>query len=177
MAKKKKLNINDLLKEDKLYEKETPIEINDKVTLYYAQKFGYDKIDELLTELVETYNFTVNTENVEPMDDASVLKYLNFLIVKHFTNLQEATEGFDFYQNIEVSAKAYDKGWIKVVIDELDYIELSKVYDKYYELVEAGKQLMKLSTKEQRKLMDTVQSEYMRKKLGADDGEKIIPQL
>jgi len=177
MVKKKKLNITtDLLKEDKLYEKETPIQINDKVTLYYAQKFGYDKIDELLIELAETYNFTVNTENVESMDDASVLKYLNFLIVKHFTNLQEATEGFDFYQNIEVSAKAYDKGWIKAVIDELDYIELSKVYDKFYEMVESGEQLMKLATKEQRKLIDTVQSDYLRKKLGADNGKKIIPQ-
>ena len=110
MAKKKKLNINELLKDDKAYKKEKPIKINDKVTLYYAEKFGYEKIDELLTELMNTYNFTLDTDGVESMDDASVLMYLNFLIVKHFTNLQEAMDGLNYYQNIEASVKAYDKG-------------------------------------------------------------------
>ena len=172
MVKKKKLNINELLKDDKAYKKEKPIKINDKVTLYYAEKFGYEKIDELLTELMDTYNFTLNTDGVESMDDASVLMYLNFLIVKHFTNLQEAMDGLDYYQNIEASVKAYDKGWINIVIDTMDVVELSKVYDKFYELVRSGEQLMKMSKEAQVELANTVQSDLLKKKLGGNIGKE-----
>ena len=166
MAKKKKLNINELLKDDKAYKKEKPIKINDKVTLYYAEKFGHEKIDELLTELADTYKFTLDTDGVESMDDASMLMYLNFLIVKYFTNLQEAMDGLDYYQNIEASVKAYDKGWINIVIDTMDVIELSKVYDKFYDFVRSGEQLMMMSKKAQVELANTVQSDILKKKFG-----------
>lgn len=173
MARKKKLNITDLMKDEKAYQKEKPIKINDKVTLYYAEKFGQTKIDELLTELLETVNFTSTTEGVEEMDNVSILMYLNFLIVKHFTNLQEAMEGLDFYQNIEASVKAYDKGWVNIVIETMDVVELSKVYDKFYDLVRSGDKFIKMTNDAQEELVNTVKSDFLKKKLGGNVGKKI----
>ena len=172
MARKKKLNIDDLMKDDKAYQKEAPIKIDNKVTLYYCKKFGQTKIDEVLTELADTVNFTLENNDVEDMDDASVLMYLNFLIVKHFTNLQEAMVGLDYYQNIEASVKAYDKGWVNIVIDAMDVLEVSKVYDKFYELVQSADQIRKMSDKAQQELIETVQSNLLKKKLGGHIGKE-----
>ena len=180
MAKKKKLNINELLKEDKLFEKETPIQINDKVTLYYAQKFGFDKIDILLMDLMETIKFAQENGHDFPSTDEHVIQYLDFLIFKHFTNIQEALEGADYYMNIATYTEAYKKGWMLKVMNDFDYEEVGKVYEKFNLVVQNGEKFNRLQEKEKQKLLNIVKNETLRKKLTSGDaiGEesKSIPQ-
>src|SRR5690606_8768960 len=100
MARKKKLNLDLLMNDDKIFEKNQECKVDEKVTFYYSQTIGHDKIDELLTELAETMKFAEENNTEYPSNMLHVIEYLQYLSFKYFTNLEEALNSKDYNKNI-----------------------------------------------------------------------------
>jgi len=178
MVKKKSLKVDDLLTSNKEHEKIIPFKVNEKATLYYCKKIGYKSIDKLLKELGEAHDYTINTDGVEPMDDIAFYEYFDFLIVKYFTNLEEVLEGADLLTNLKVRDAGYNEGWLIEMFSKIDTEEIEKIFNRYHQLSQIGTEILNIQEREQRKMIDGLKSEHMRKKLGVVSGEesKSIPQ-
>lgn len=143
MVRKKNTKLQDLIKVDKSYEKINSEVINDKITLYYAEKIGYQDIDLLLKELSDTFT-EANTKGLEfPVNDLHAVEYLQFLIFKYMTNLKEMLEvaEADFELNIVTYRDLYNKGIMQKIMNNIDIVEIEKVFDKYYELGKLGREI------------------------------------
>lgn len=134
MAKKKDLNLEELLKQDKDFEKSKRLDLTNKITLYYAKALPQRKVDELFKELLNSVKFDAEHNIKFFSDDENVNKYLLYLIVKYFTNLEEALVGQDLYVNIDTFNQLYDKGFLSKVLVTLDEDEVGKVQEAYANL-------------------------------------------
>lgn len=136
MAKKKELNLEELLKVDKDFEKSKRLDLSNKITLYYSKGIPTSKIDDLFKELMNSIKFD-KENNVGFFDsDESVNKYVLYLIVKYFTNLEETLINEDLYVNIQTFNQLYDKGYLTRILLTLDEDEVAKVQEAYVRLTE-----------------------------------------
>lgn len=134
MAKKKELKLEEVLKSDKDFEKSKRLDLNSKITFYYAKSIPERKIDDLFKELLNSIKFD-KENNVGFFDsDEAVNKYVIYLIVKYFTNLEEALMDKDLYVNIQTFNQLYDKGFLNRVLVTLDEDEIAKVQEAYVNL-------------------------------------------
>lgn len=107
---------------------------NDKYILYYPL-FSDIKIDELLQELDETINHC--KENDKRLDnDEKCTKYLQFLIVKHFTSLKDELIDRSVDVHFETKSALEKSGLQRILLDHvLDSNEIHKVLDRRNALV------------------------------------------
>lgn len=187
MAKrKKKLTLDAIFKNEQSYDKVKSVLVDEEQNIHvrYAPKFKKSKIDEVLVELFQTIQYI--QENKEklveqgitpfPETDGDALKYLTFLTIKHFTELEDALKGKDHETHIATMYGLYDKGWMDVLVDEFDLNEQGKVFDAYYKLIEATAELEKQSNSMKSFVEENVQTKVLKSKLlGDEDGKESTP--
>lgn len=162
MARKKKLNLDLLMNDDKVFEKNQALKIDDKVTLYYSQSIGHDKIDELLMELAETLKYAEENKTDYPSNTLHVIEYLQYLSFKYFTNLEEALNSKDYETNIVAFRNAYKKGWMQKVLEELDLNEYGKVFDRFYETIDNTAKIANLQEKTKQELLGSIKNKEVK---------------
>lgn len=187
MAKrKKKLTLDAIFKNEQSFDKVKSVLVDKEQNIHvkYAPKFKKSKIDEVLVELLQTLVYVENNKDEMvkqgispfPETDNDALKYLTFLMVKHFTELEDALKGRDHDTHIATMYALYDKGWMDALVEEFDLNEQGKVFDAYYKMVEATAELEKQSKSMKTFVEENVQTEVLKSKLlGDENGEKSAP--
>jgi len=101
-------------------------------TLMYHPTFSTKKRDALMKEFFHSVQFAAENEIEFFKTQEEEIMYLNFLIIKYFTDISKMLEGQDLYTHIEAYKKLYDSGYVEIIINEAFHIdEVAKVQNHY----------------------------------------------
>lgn len=148
-------------KKEKFY-----LDENKENFIHYFPIFSKKKIDDLLTELMTTIQYC-KSNNLEYLsNDAEILQYTNFLIIKYFTSLHTELKDKSFEIHIDTLEKLYDSEMYDLFLAEMFNDEqLTKVIDKLYEVNELANKYEKV-LKEQKLILDNkIQNKVLKNKL------------
>lgn len=153
-TRNKKLTLNKIKKEYKKINTMSIFEHDpiNKVNIKYYEVFPEDKIEELLVHSYETLEY-IEKEKLEPFKtDGDFYKYIGFLIIKFFTELNNEIPN-DFPSQIAILNQMISTGvYRKLMNDMFDVNEITKVYDRIAETSEKVIQLNQMVEKEMAKL-------------------------
>ncbi|QIC46292.1 hypothetical protein GAG94_03605 [Lysinibacillus sphaericus] len=103
--------------------------------IYYYPKFSEDKINDIFEELISTSKYCKENKISKLQKDDQVTEYLQFLIIKHFTSLNDelGNESFDtHYRTMKALGK---NGLHRVFLDHMfDSAEVIKVLKRKNEV-------------------------------------------
>lgn len=108
--------------------------MNEEQTEYlmYHPTFSAKKQDALMKEFFSSVQFAHENKIEFFVNQEEELMYLNFLIIKYFTDIYKMLEGQDLYTHIEVYRQMYDSGYIEIIVNEaFDINEVAKVQNRY----------------------------------------------
>jgi hypothetical protein len=130
----KKLNTNNVLSlHDKTF-KQKPITIDvegESFEVLIDTKFQVSKIQQLLTEVMER-----NQQLIKINDIFDITYYMNFLVIKYFTNIEIAKED-DFETQIRIFKALLDLEIFDKIMENFDKGELDKI-NKYMKKASAN---------------------------------------
>ncbi|MCL1696255.1 MULTISPECIES: hypothetical protein [unclassified Lysinibacillus] len=134
--------------------------------IYYFPTFGKNKSDELIIELATTINYC-HDKNIDFLkNDADVLKYVHFLIIKHFSSLYEEIKDKSFEVHIETLSKMYDTGMYDLFFNEIfNEDEVQKVIDQLYLTEELADKYVKELTEQKEIISKNVNTQLLRDKV------------
>lgn len=128
----KQIELSHIEKQNKEMSKLSSFTLDEEQNLQikYHEKFGKDKIDELLTELYEKTNYAKENNLTYFQEDDFFLQYTHFLIIKHFTSLENEIPD-DLESQINIMEQIYNIGLFERLFDEvLPPDQVEKVIEK-----------------------------------------------
>ena len=153
-VEKKKKEID---KKEKFY-----LDEDKKDFIYYYPVFSEQKIDNLIVELMEVIKECKERSLNYLTNDAEILQYCEFLIIKHFTSLSNELEGKTLEVHLETMSKMYDSRMLDMFMNDMfDELEKHRVFDKLNNV----EKLAELYIAEINKTMENVQSDVVKKKI------------
>lgn len=105
------------------------IKLNDEITVKYYKRFTNDKITELVTDLVQLTQVTSKLEKPYPVNDLDFYAFINFLIIKHFTDFKEEISELNPEAHIAMLFELAKTSWYSDLINAFDAKEVKKVHD------------------------------------------------
>lgn len=103
--------------------------------IYYFPIFSKNKRDELIVELASSINYCKENNLDYLKNDADILQYTYFLVIKHFTSLYDELKDKSFEVHIETLSKLYDTEIYDLFFKEVfDEVEVQKVIDQLYSI-------------------------------------------
>lgn len=109
--------------------------LNEEQTEYfmYHPTFSTKKRDALMKEFLETLEFCNENKIDHFKTESDELYYLNFLIVKYFTDVtSKHLEDADYYAHVAAFDALYESGWLEIIVNEaFDIEEIAKVTNQY----------------------------------------------
>lgn len=114
----------------------------------YNPIFPQSYKDKLIVELVETAGYFKEKEMDNLQSEADVLIYINFLIMKYFSDLGEHTEDMTYEELYSLAKDAHDSGIMEIFMTTIfNSKEVAKVIQQIVEsmniIVELGDNLNK----------------------------------
>lgn len=133
-----KKRVKELEKKEKFYlDKE-----NDEY-IYYYPKFSDTKINELIEELYKTITYCQENKLDKLNTDEEIGRYLQFLIIKHFTSFKSEVDNKPFDIHYASMEMLEEVGLHRTFLNHMfDPVEVNKVLDRKNEIEKLGETLI-----------------------------------
>ncbi|KOS61432.1 hypothetical protein FJQ98_16715 [Lysinibacillus agricola] len=131
----------------------------------YDVLFSYSKMDNLFEDL-SSFIKEAKTKNIDYLkDDAQVIEFLQFLIVKHFTSLYGELKNQSLEMHTATMWEMYKRGWLTFILDKLfDKEQIFIVVDRFYEKADMMTELIKIEKSALEEFKDKIESEMLKAK-------------
>ena len=161
----KSLKLSDIKSQLELLNETKRHNFTEEIHIDYDVLFSYSKIDKLFDDLIKL-NEEAKSKNIDYLkDDAQIVEFLQFLIVKHFTSLHDELINQSLELHIATMSEMYDRGWLTFVLDKLlDKEQIFVVADRFYEKVGMIKELSKIEKSAFEEFKNKVESEMLKNK-------------
>lgn len=128
MSENKHLNLTELRKQDKKYDKKFEIVVEndegDEYSLKVDENFRNSKIDDMIYEAFKIWDYArTNEYAIEDIYE----KYVMLLVIKHFTSLKVPDE---FEKQIDVFRMLVDNNFLMQIINSIPEKEMQKVNER-----------------------------------------------
>lgn len=131
----------------------------------YYPKFANDKIEKLLMQLAESVKYCRDNNLEFLKSDVDIIKYTSFLIIKHFTSLNNELEDKSFEVHVDTLDKLHKSGLYELFIEDMfDELEIQKVIDKLTNITNLHKKHTDDINSKREFIENNVQNEELKKK-------------
>lgn len=166
-SRKKHITLPTLLKQSKKIDDyaEYVVDANKNEVIKYHKVFSETLINELIQELYEHLLFEVENGTTHLKTDADMISYVDFLIIKYFTDFKEHMSK-DLDENIQVK-QFLEKNKIFIELQQFLFSSdnISRVFDKMYEHIEQVAKLENMNKETLDQLVDMVNTPLLKDKL------------
>lgn len=134
--------------------------------IYYYPSFGKNKCDEVIIELASTINFCKENNLNYLKNDADVLQYTHFLIIKHFSSLHDELNDKAFEVHVETLSKLYDTGMYDIFFNEIfDEDEVQKLIDQLISIEDLANKYVKEIQYQKDNISKNVNNQLLKEKI------------
>ena len=127
------------------------LKLNDELTVKYYKRFTNDKITELVTDLVRLHGETSKFEKPYPANDLELYSFINFLIIKHFTDFKEEISELNAEAHVAMLFELAKTSWYADLVNAFDAKEVKKVHDSINKVSETLNKAQELANKKKGK--------------------------
>lgn len=161
----KSLKLSDIKNQLELLNETKRHNFTEDIHIDYDVLFSYSKIDKLFEDLIKLIE-EAKSKNIDYLkDDAQIVEFLQFLIVKHFTSLHDELDNQSLELHIAAMSEMYDRGWLTFILDKLlDKEQIFVVADRFYKKVDMVKELSKIEKTAFEEFKNKVESEMFKAK-------------
>ena len=166
----KPLTVSQWLEEAKTINDYTKFYTNKEKTSYvnYNEIFSEVKIEQLLTELFEHIVFDQENEIGYFISDEAELVYMNFLIIKYFTDMKDLMSD-SLVDNIAVIHVLREDSRFKRFFEEIfDNEQVNRVLEVKNNWIEMLAKFENMKEEQLAELMETVQTPFLKERLIAN---------
>lgn len=104
------------------------LQLTDGVTIKYCPRFANTKIADLVTDLLNLVKYCEdNLKDKLPELDSQLNTIVNFLTVKHFTELKEEIKDCDYEEQLKLMYHLCDTYWFSEILLAFEDGELEKI--------------------------------------------------
>lgn len=165
--RKKHLTLDTLLEQSKKIDEysEYVVDANKNEVIKYHKVFSETLINDLIQELYEHLVLEVENENKYINTEADLINYIDFLIIKYFTDFKESM-GKSLEENIKVK-EFLEKNKIFVELQQFLFSSenIGRVFDKLYEHIQNVAKLDNIKKENLDQLLNTVNSPFLKGKI------------
>lgn len=165
--RKKHLTLPTLLEQSKKIDEyaEYVVDSTKNEVIKYHKVFSETLINELIQELYEHLLLEVENESTHLKNDADLITYVDFLIIKYFTDFKEHM-GKSLDENITVK-NFLEKNKIFIELQQFLFSSdnISRVFDKLYEHIENVAKLENMNKETLEQLVGMVNTPLLKDKL------------
>lgn len=161
----KLLKLSDIKNQLELLNETKRHNFTEDIHIDYDILFSYSKIDKLFEDLIKLIE-EAKSKNIDYLkDDAQIVEFLQFLIVKHFTSLHDELNNQSLELHIATMSEMYDRGWLTFILDKLlNKEQIFVVADRFYEKVDMMKELSNIEKTAFEEFKNKVKSEMFKNK-------------
>lgn len=103
--------------------------VNDTDYIEYYVKFPKTIVDEAVEDALKITNQAKEDGKILINNDLELKIFMNFMIIKHFTNLKEQLDGLDYQTHVAVMSEMIDNRLYAMIIQNFDKDEVQMVHD------------------------------------------------
>ena len=165
--KQKVLSFKDIMKQADDIDKYSTYTVNEELNqvIKYNEKFSETKIEELITELFNHIQYDIDHEIGYFKNELHLNTYVNFLIIKHFTNLKEVISD-SLEENIITIPKLRKLRYFTLMFSEVfDANEVNRITERLHTIALQADKLLTLNKQDITTLANNVQSNYYKNRI------------
>ena len=164
--RKKHLKLPTLLKQSKKIDEyvDYVVDAKENTVIKYHKIFSETLINDLIDELYQHLVLDIDNGNKYFKNDADLITYVDFLIIKYFTDFKEHM-GKDLEENITVK-HFLEKNKIFVELQQFLFStdNIQRVFDKMYEHIDNVAKLEKLNKESLEQLAEMINTPLLKNK-------------
>lgn len=113
------------------------LKLTDELTVKYYKRFTNDKITELVVDLIKLIGETKNFEKPYPANDLDMRSFVNFLIIKHFTDFKAEISELNAEAHIAMLFEMAKTSWYADILNAFDAEDVEKVHESIKKISDA----------------------------------------
>ena len=142
---KKQVGLNFFNNKIKDLEKTEVFYFDEEKTEYinYSVNFSMSKIQKTIEELIQTIEYCKQKGDDSLNDSVEILKYLEFLTFKNFTDAEKLLKDKDFDYKLKMAKNLHDTGLIIMFMEEaFKPSEVKKVVDTFTKFINNSEKML-----------------------------------
>ena len=142
---KKQVGLNFFNNKIKDLEKTEVFYFDEEKTEYinYSVNFSMSKIQKTIEELIQTIEYCKQKGDDSLNDSVEILKYLEFLTFKNFTDAEKLLKDKDFDYKLKMAKNLHDTGLIMMFMEDVfKSSEVKKVVDTFTKFINNSEKML-----------------------------------
>ena len=142
---KKQVGLNFFNNKIKELEKTEVFYFDEEKTEYinYSVNFSMSKIQKTIEELIQTIKYCKQKGDDSLTDGVEILKYLEFLTFKNFTDTEKLLKDKDFDYKLKMAKNLHDTGLIMMFMEDVfKSSEVKKVVDTFTKFIDNSEKML-----------------------------------